>query len=450
MADFLVAFLYLVFLGLITYFGRFYRITGIPRPAITFVFLLKSLLAICLPLALQSGGPDKLMQNAQMLYSESAELYNLAFINPEDFFRLLFGLHSESPYYDYVTANMPHWQNFGEGFQMLGPTDRNLIRIHVFFRFLSFNSEPAHLILFNFIAISGLLLILRSLPANKPFWLFTGVFLIPSAFAWSLGFSWVSLVPLFAGFVLLSAGRIVLSGFHHRAAPGLILGMAGLSCLFPALALSMLLAGICVLLHSGVKELNSRVAGFAIAACILIAFRLVDQLLLDSFFSEAIISGQHDSLKQLNDSGLATGIKSQELRNTWWSFLRNTPEALFNAIFRPGILDAAGTLQWLSAIESAVMFILAGIAVGLPVKHLRFTDRNMVYLIALVFIFTSLFIGLSTQIWKDISMRRAAILPLAAIVWVLVTDTGRLKAILFEILNFHGNNTNNGSDIRNR
>ncbi|MEZ5172782.1 MAG: hypothetical protein R2850_04575 [Bacteroidia bacterium] len=450
MAEILVAFLYLIFLGLITYFGKVYRLSGIPRPALTITFLLKTLLAIFLPLALQWDEQDELMQNAQMLYAESAELYNLAFVNPEDFFRLFLGWHSESPYYDYVVGNMQHWQKFGEDFHMLGPTDRNMIRFHTFFRFLSFNSEPAHLILFNFIVVTGLLLIFKSLPSSKPFWLFAALFFIPSVFIWSSGFAWVSLVLFFAGWVLLSAGRIFISGFYFRAAPGLFLAMVGLSITFPALALSLLLAAICVLLHSGIRELNSRAAKFVIAILVLFAFRLLDQFLLDGFFSEAIISGQHTSLRHLNDSGLATGIQSQELRNTWWSFLRNAPEALFNAVFRPGILDASGTFQWLSAIESAAMFILAAIAIGMPARKLRISEQNMVYLLTIVFIFTSLFIGLGTQIWKDISLRRAAILPIAAFAWVIITDTGRLKAILFEILNIHGNNSNNGSDIRDR
>ena len=388
------------------------------------------------------------------LFKESEVLFEIAFSNNADFLRLAGGLNSESPYYDRLTAAMPHWDlKNNEADDLFFLSSRSMIRIHACLRFLSGDSSPAQVVIFNFFVIACLIFSFKTfIPffTGREKWLFAALFLVPSVFVWSAGLFNFSLSFGLLSIALSVAINACMKPLSFSKGLVYLLVLLLTALALPVLSFVLIMSLILVLALQTGKWISGASAGMAVFTLMLVLVYLMDQLLFNQMFTNQLIAAQQESLNKLMLGGSSIGVESQALKPTWWSFLRNMPEAFFNGAFRPGLLDALSPFQWLSALESASIVIVLALAVGLFTPSAGKQDfllRNFLFSASVWFFIA---VGLTGNVWSDISARRAIFLPYAMLALLLVMDTNRLKAIIFEVLNIHGNNTDNGSNIGNR
>lgn len=454
MEAFFIAVLFLLILGFILLVARFFRLPFIASYVPATVFLAKCLLGFGILYFMPDYKNQSRFSEMDSAFKESQVLFNLAYSNSGDFLRLAAGWHSDSPYYDRITDGMPHWKlNQSAADDLYFFSGRNIIRIHAFLRFITGNSPAAQLVIFNFFVVSCLCFCFRSLSRifiHREKWLFIALFLVPSTFTWSSGLFPVSLSLSLIAVAISVALEVFTEPLNKGRMVLYFLFLLIISFAFPGFMLVLWTSLLFVFITRVRNSISGIAEGIAFFALPIITFYLIDYYALNQFFAGQIIAAQQESLYKLDLAGEENGVAIQMLKNVWWSFSRNLPEAFFNAAFRPGLLDAVSPLQWLSALESLGTIFFLALAVGLytpPESKKDILIRYFLFSTTVWFFMTS---GLTSNLWSDISARRAICLPYAMLALVHVCDTDRLKAIIFEVLNFHGNNFNNRSHLRDR
>ena len=138
-------------------------------------------------------------------------------------------------------------------------------------------------------------------------------------------------------------------------------------------------------------------------------------------------------LAYYTDSGSVLDINP--LEPNFFSMLRNTPEALFNAAFRPSLIDATNMLQWMAAIENAFILLCFILSIGLYKPQQDSVKRAAAWF-CLSFVFLLfLIMGLSTPILGTLVRFRMPALPFMFIAFMLFSDLPRLIALKNELLN---------------
>jgi hypothetical protein len=119
------------------------------------------------------------------------------------------------------------------------------------------------------------------------------------------------------------------------------------------------------------------------------------------------------------------------------SLLRNLPEAIINATFRPSIWDADTSLQWFAALENLFLSLFVIMCIGLYTKQADPVKLSVVWFcFSFVLVLFSI-MGLTTPILGTLVRYRMPALPFLFIGFILIADTKRLKRILLQVI-FYG------------
>ena len=121
-------------------------------------------------------------------FDDSKYMYDAFWTNPEDYFKMLFGIHCNTEYFntEYFN-NMSNWvRSYDNG---LFNDNRLMIRVNAFLRIFSFGNYHVHSIILAFLAFMG------SFSLSKLFFevsrskvlTYIAVFLVPSLVFWSSG-----------------------------------------------------------------------------------------------------------------------------------------------------------------------------------------------------------------------------------------------------------------------
>jgi hypothetical protein len=159
------------------------------------------------------------------------------------------------------------------------------------------------------------------------------------------------------------------------------------------------------------------------------------QYIIPSINFLEVISMKQQAILRLayyTDSGSA--IKVNPLDPNLFSFLRNWPEALFNAAFRPSIIDAKNMLQWFAAFENMFILLCTLLFIGLYRPQPDPAKRAVAWFcLSFVLVLFSI-MGLSTPILGTLVRFRMPALPFLFIAFLLLSDLPRLMAIKNEVL----------------
>jgi hypothetical protein len=446
--GFLVAFLLLLVFASVLFFSGKFRLPDLPHYALISVFLLKCLISV-----LFHWLPDLSIESFELykgnnLFVQSGTLYNLAFSNTHDFMMLVSGLASDSPYYDSILRTIPDWRNTSVGLDLFGLSHRSVIQLHTMLRFISGDSVLIQFIVLNFIQIlvlSALFKRIAGLVPGKEKWFFFALFLLPLSWIFATDFNTNVSITGTSLLVLLFVQLI----FFTRSPAGFIfksLTVVALAPVFP-IAFSACVFATAGLLPGILKKSRSS-SYHMMAASMLCLFLFLggDALLNKKRIVQTLITAQQEHQGDFTTSG----PNMQELKPVWWSFARNLPEALFSGAMRPGLLDASGGFEWINAIGSALVFVLALLTVGLYSPPVHRDEGRLRYFLLALCTFFLLVVGYSSTLWVEIVTRRTLIMPFAILALLIFIDTKRLKAIFADIFNLHGNDTDNGSNIGNR
>jgi hypothetical protein len=431
-----------------------FRMSGLPFYSAAIIFILKCISGLTLAWIYTKIYRDRSTADVFKLFDDSKYLFEAFYENPRDYWSMVLGLDHGSPYYDSYFGKMGNWnKSFDSGLALLND-NRSIIRLHALIRIISFDSYAVHVMIFNLMSLAGLVAIYKSFVtwfAGREYWLAAIIFLMPSVLCWSSGLlkeaPLIMLVGLFISIML----RWNANDFKISDILKVILLVLGFLILKIYVLLALIPAVVAMFFvkrfkHVGVRFINSAVliSGAFLVWAISALVPQLDVMQHLSFMQQSMLRAAF-----YYDAGSVLNV--QPLEPHWWSFLRNLPEALINAAYRPGILDAKNGLQWFAAFENAGIVFFTLLTIGLYKKPETREKQQIVWFCLSFVIVLYAVMGLSTPILGNLVRYRIPTLPFYMIALLLLCDLERLKLIVFEIIRYEpGNNSNIRSNIGNR
>lgn len=357
----IILFCYLILGLFICLKSKFFRLHGLPFFTSAVLLLLKFAVGLFLAWLYSDYYHDRSTADVFKFFDDSAIMYNAIYEKPIDYLKMLTGFDSQSVYFDTYYLKMNYWfQPYNLDYGTFNDT-RTIIRLNAFFRIFSFGYYPVHVFFWCFMSLSGAVLLFKSFARfflNEPYPLAFAVFLIPSVLLWSSGILKEGVVMLLLGLVFMSLFNLL--DKKKVFVNSLFLVFALLAFIYVKvyilLALLPALASWLIVHFRNYKRVFTT---FAFVHLLCFGFVLNIHFVFPSINFLEIISMKQQAILRLawyNDSGSRLNVNP--LDPNLFSLLRNLPEALFTALFRPLLWDWKGVLQWFSALENFLLMIL--------------------------------------------------------------------------------------------
>ncbi len=434
----LVTLLYLLIALLIVWKRKAFALPGLPPFAAPLLLTIKFLAGMALAWIYKEYYTDRSTADMYKLFDDSRFMYEALYDAPADFLRMVTGLDQNAPYFDHYYFKMNNWYRpYDVEYGVYNDT-RTLIRLNALVRVFSFGIYGVHILIWCLFSLLGLTMMYKTFYRflnDRPYLLAFSVFLIPSVLCWSSGVLKEGVVMLLMGIFISALFRWSLVAFRWKYPLMIVFAILGFY-LLKIYILFALIPGSLALVVSRISSFRRVRFIFLISLFVIGMIGFNIQYLIPSINLLEVIAFKQQAILRLayyTDSGSA--LATNPLEPDLFSFVRNLPEALFNAAFRPSIIDAHNLLQWFSAIENAFILICFVLAIGLyqpqtdPVKRAAGW-----FCVSFIFVLFAM-MGLSTPILGTLVRFRMPALPFLFIAFLLFSDIPRLIALKNEIFN---------------
>ena len=404
----------------------FAQVPGLSMRTIAALFTLKILAGTALWAVYTWVYPDRATADIFKYFDDSAVLYGALWNAPGDFFRMLFGIGNDSPYFtEQYYAVMNNWIRQFEN--NVYNDSHTMIRFNAVLRLFSFGYYHVHTVFACFLSTAGLVALYRALvPLVKGMerGLMVAVFLWPSMLFWASGVLKESLLVFGLGFFLLGMTGPWNFAKRWRAVLAIAIG----TCTMLVVKFYVLLCLIPGLLAWWWWRSNKRGALWKsivvhVAAVIL---ALVSGTLFPGYDVLYLLA-----MKQSDFIGMATEVKSGSLmvvptlEPTLWSFVQNIPSALYLTFLSPFAAMGNGLMGLMSGLENLALL-------SLPFLAVRYAcPRAAINVPVLLFVFSfalllALLIGWTVPVVGALVRYRIPMLPFLSFAVLLMIDPQRL------------------------
>jgi hypothetical protein len=173
---------------LIIYRIKFFHLERFSPKIVSGVFLLKVLFGVLLWWIYTYYYTDRSTADIYKYFDDSNIMFDALRKKPQDFFRMLFGVGNNTPYFDRYYVQMHNWARQYES--NLYNDSHTIIRFNALLRIFSFGYYQVHSVFLCFLSLTGLIGIYRvfsPLLPGKEKLCFLLVFLMPSVLFWGSG-----------------------------------------------------------------------------------------------------------------------------------------------------------------------------------------------------------------------------------------------------------------------
>ena len=429
MPEALLLIFYLIILLFLTSVLKVFRMKGLPFWVAPVLLLVKFSAGIGLAWIYSNYYSDRATADVFKLFDDSKHMYAALDQKPEDFFKMLFGLSSDAPYYDRYYNQMNHWFPSFDVNQGLYYDTRTLIRFNAFFRLFSMGYYSVHVLMFSFMALWGSMLAWRVFSRGStlhPKLILVAVFLIPSVLAWTSGVLKESVVMLFNGMFLSGFFALSEKRFTIRNVLSLLLSILGFAVM-KAYILLAILPGAFAWLIVTYRNFKQPRLTFVVTLLVSAVVALKIQYVFPGInFMETLSVKQQAMLRLAYYTDSGSVIFVNPLDPNLMSFLRNWPEALLNASFRPWVTEAENAMQWFSALENLVLALITLVCIVFYKKQ-EAPGRLAFLWFCLSFVLVLYSItGITTPILGTLVRYRMPALPFFLIAIFMMTDLKKM------------------------
>ena len=413
--EYLLFVAYLVLFAWLVTKVKFFIFTGLSKPQLIIIFLLKVMAGIFYGwIGLYYGGLAQ-MQDTWSFHTASIQESHLLYSRPGEYFTNLFIDPYDSGVSKFFDSNDSYWNDL---------KGNMLIKILSVFNIFSFENYYVNVIFYSFITLFGAIGIYRVMAdvfPGKKITILLSTFLVPSFLYWTSGlhkegliFTGLSLV-IYIIYFSLKEKRL---GFKRLFI--LLAGMILILTLRNFIIVIILPAILAWLLASrwpkfGLLIFSSLYLFFGI---LFFTLRYIDTRL---DFPQAVVNKQQEFM-QLKGGNSTIPIK--QLQPTAISFLKTTPQAINLSTIRPYPSDVRHILSLAAAIEINALLLMFFLFLFFRTDGNR--SKNLAYF-CLFFSFSLLLaIGFSVNNLGAIVRYRSIIMPLLIIPMAAQIDWSKL------------------------
>jgi hypothetical protein len=417
--EYLLFVAYLVFFAWLVTKVKFFTATGLSKPQLIILFLVKIMAGIFYGwIGTYYGGLAK-MYDTWNYHLQSIQEYHLLFNNPAEYFTNLFRDPYESGVSNFLISTDSYWNDLKGNF---------FVKILSVFNIFSLGHYYVNVIFYSFITLLGPISIYRvmmdAIP-NKKTAIIVAAFLVPSFVYWTSGLHKEGLIFTGIGlitYVIYFAAKEKKLGF--KRALFLLTGLLLLLTLRNFLIILIIPAILTWLVANRWPKYGLAIfAGAYLLFSVLFFTARYISPKLD--FPKSVVTKQKEFIQAV---GL-TSVPIKELEPTAISFLKNTPQAITLSIIRPYPSDVHHILSLAAAIEINALLLI--FILFLLFQKNGVQSRNLIYF-CLFFSFSLLLaIGFSVNNLGAIVRYRSVIIPLLIIPMVARTDWNRIFAFFF-------------------
>ena len=428
--EYLLFVAYLVLFAWLVTKVKFFIFTGLSKPQLIIIFLLKVMAGIFYGwIGLYYGGLAQ-MQDTWSFHTASIQESHLLYSRPGEYFTNLFIDPYDSGVSKFFDSNDSYWNDL---------KGNMLIKILSVFNIFSFENYYVNVIFYSFITLFGAIGIYRVMAdvfPGKKITILLSTFLVPSFLYWTSGlhkegliFTGLSLV-IYIIYFSLKEKRL---GFKRLFI--LLAGMVLILTLRNFIIVIILPAILAWLLASrwpkfGLLIFSSLYLFFGI---LFFTLRYIDTRL---DFPQAVVNKQQEFM-QLKGGNSTIPIK--QLQPTAISFLKTTPQAINLSTIRPYPSDVRHILSLAAAIEINALLLMFFLFLFFRTDGNR--SKNLAYF-CLFFSFSLLLaIGFSVNNLGAIVRYRSIIMPLLIIPMAAQIDWSKLGTFFNSNIK-NNNNTN--------
>jgi hypothetical protein len=413
--EYLLFVAYLILFAWLVTKVKFFTLTGLSKPQLIIIFLLKVMAGIFYGwIGLYYGGLAQ-MQDTWVYHTSSIQESHLLYTNPAEYFTNLF----TDPYHGglkkFLDSNDSYWNDLkGNVF----------IKILSVFNVLSFGNYYVNVIFYSFITLFGAISIYRIMTdvfPHKKTPILLSTFLIPSFLYWTSGLHKEGLI--FTGISLVI--YIIYFSLKQKK-----LGLKRLMVLIAGLLLILTLRNFIIIIilpaimawllanrwpQKGLLIFSSLYLFFCI---LFFTARYLDSRL---DFPQAVVNKQQEFMQL---KGGNSTIPIEQLQPTAISFFKNTPQAINLSAIRPYPSDVRHILSLAAAIEINAILLMFVLFIFFRTNGHK--SKNLAYF-CLFFSFSLLLaIGFSVNNLGAIVRYRSIIMPLLIIPMTAQIDWARI------------------------
>ncbi len=426
--EYLLFVAYLVLFAWIVTRVRFFSKTGLSRPQLVIVFLLKVMAGIFYGwIGLYYGGLAQ-MQDTWSFHAGSIQETHLLYNNPREYITNLFHDPYQGGFLKFFDSNDSYWNDLKGNF---------LIKIFSVFNILSFGYYYVNVIFYSFITLFGAVAIYRVMDdvfPGKKLAILMATFLVPSFLYWTSGLHKEGLI--FTGISLVIYSVYFSTTEKKFGIRRLLLLLTGLLLLL-VLRNFILVIIVPALLAWLLANRRPRYA-LGIFAGVYLIFGVLfftARYIHPRFdFPQAVVNKQQAFIKL---QGSNSSIPIRELEPNAASFLINTPQAINLSTLRPYPSDVRHILSLAAAIEIDALLLF--FMVFLFFRRRRLRSKNLIYFCVFFSFSVLLAIGFSVNNLGAIVRYRSVIMPLLVVPMVAGLDWKKLGGLLFNNIKINSN-----------
>lgn len=422
---------YLVLFAWLVTRVSFFTKTGLSRPQLIIIYLLKVMAGIFYGwIGLYYGGLAQ-MQDTWSFHANGIQEYHLLYNDPGEYFTNLFKDPYEGGIFKFFESNDSYWNDLKGNI---------LVKFFSVLNIFSFGHYYVNVIFYSFITLFGAMAVYKVMSdifPGKKLTILLATFLVPSFLYWTSGLHKEGLI--FTGISLI-VYSIYFGTKKNRW------GYKRIICLVTGLLLLLVLRNflLVIIVPAIIAWLSANKwpkYGLAIFASIYVLFGVLfftARYANPRFdFPQAVVNKQQEFI-QLKGGNSSIPIK--ELEPNAISFLKNTPQAINLSTIRPYPSDVRHILSLAAAIEINALLLLFVFFLIWHRNGIR--SRNLIYFCIFFSFSVLLAIGFSVNNLGAIVRYRSVIMPLLVVPMLASLDWSKLYTVFF-------NNIRNKNNINN-
>ena len=333
---------------------KFFQIPGLPNHVFRILFIIKVLAAIALFTIYTRFYTDRANADIFRYYDDSIQIFNSLFHQPLDFFRMVTGVGGDAPHLLPRYESMRNWYNT----ELVFNDSRTMIRLSALMRIFSLNTYFPQVVIFCFLAMTGLtgiFKVLRHHLPGKDVLLILLIYLLPSTLMWTSGL-------IKEAFLVFAMGLFIFH-FQQVVSLGRITLTNGLNLVFMLLVMFNIKAYVFFLLlpvlfgwwmFSASRHLTFLkvvvvyvVYFFILAASAMTVTGRKVPALLSAKQAEFYAVAQRDHARSV--------VKIPRLTDDWSVLISSSPGAFLRTLVYPFPGQAHNLLMWFSVLENLLI-----------------------------------------------------------------------------------------------
>lgn len=415
---------------------RFFELEGVKRWQLSTVFIIKIAFGTGMYFLYTTYYPDRSTADIFKYFDDSKVMYDALWTNPADFFKMLFSIGNDSPYFDTnYYSNMNNW--YREFESNVYNDSHTIIRFNALLHIFSFGSYHAHTVFMCFLSLIGLTSIFKALQAyfvKKELWLGLAIFLIPSVLFWGSGVLKEGLVILGMGLLLFYYMQFLNKKYSII---GLLLVLFSLVLLFHMkfYVLMALIPGLVAFWW--VQKTNGKLAWakyLGVLVVLTIVGLNIHHLIPEYHVLYLLARKQADfiGLAEFQESGSVISV-ARVHADDLMSFIKAAPQAFSNSFFRPVIGENTSAMMLFAGLENAFIAIVTLVSI-IFIKPLKNINWNLVLFCASFVIILFILIGWTTPVMGAIVRYKVPALPFLLILCFQLLDTDKVSGLIKRML----------------